>query len=50
MLTSNHRGRGHDPVTVLGRIISFVTVNAMRLLGAAILPDVLPRQKRAPKK
>ena len=29
MLMSNHRGRGHEPVTVLGRIRSFVTVKAM---------------------
>src|SRR2546422_6848101 len=27
MLTSNQRGRGNDPVTVLGRIISAVAVN-----------------------
>ena len=27
MLTSNHRGRGQDPVTVLGRIRSAVAVN-----------------------
>jgi hypothetical protein len=33
MLTSNHRGRGHDPVTVLGRIRFFVTVRAIALLG-----------------
>jgi len=26
MLVSNHRGRGQDPVTVLGRIKSLVTV------------------------
>ncbi len=30
MLTSNQRGRGHEPVTVLGRIRSFVTVKATR--------------------
>src|SRR5262245_7729307 len=29
MLTSNQRGLGHDPVTVLGRIRSLVTVNAI---------------------
>ena len=28
MLMSNQRGRGHEPVTVLGSIRSFVTVNA----------------------
>src|SRR5437764_11863856 len=27
MLTSNQRGRGNEPVTVLGRIISAVAVN-----------------------
>ena len=27
MLTSNQRGRGHEPVTVLGRIRSAVAVN-----------------------
>jgi hypothetical protein len=35
MLTSNQRGLGHDPVTVLGRIRSRVTVNAMWLLSTA---------------
>jgi hypothetical protein len=36
MLTSNQRGRGHDPVTVLGSIKSLVTVNATgRSFGAA---------------
>jgi len=30
MLVSNHRGRGQEPVTVLGRMTSFVTVKAMR--------------------
>jgi hypothetical protein len=29
MLMSNHRGRGHEPVTVLGRIRSLVTVNGI---------------------
>ena len=29
MLVSNQRGRGHEPVTVLGRIRSRVTVNGM---------------------
>ena len=29
MLVSNHRGRGQDPVTVLGRTKSLVTVKAM---------------------
>jgi len=29
MLMSNHRGRGQDPVTVLGSVKSFVMVSAM---------------------
>jgi hypothetical protein len=29
MLVSNQRGRGHEPVTVLGRIRFFVTVKAI---------------------
>ena len=29
MLTSNQRGRGQEPVTVLGRIRSFVAVYGM---------------------
>src|SRR5262249_43932886 len=33
MLASNQRGRGHDPVTVLGRMTSFVTVKAMCALA-----------------
>src|SRR6184192_1290548 len=31
--TSNHRGRGQEPVTVLGKMTSFVSVNAMRPLA-----------------
>ena len=31
MLTSNHRGRGQEPVTVAGSIRSFVTVNMSHL-------------------
>ena len=32
MLTSNQRGRGHEPVTVLGSIRLAVAVNIRRLL------------------
>src|SRR5215467_414947 len=31
-LTSNHDGRGHDPVTVVGSSRSFVAVSILRLL------------------
>jgi hypothetical protein len=35
MLTSNQRGRGHEPVTVLGRIKFLVTVNMVASTPAA---------------
>jgi len=34
MLTSNQRGRGHDPVTVLGRVRSAVAVNIEVFFGS----------------
>jgi hypothetical protein len=34
MLTSNQRGRGNDPVVVLGRIKSAVAVNMVFLASA----------------
>ena len=33
MLTSNQRGRGHEPVTVLGSVRFAVAVNIRRLLA-----------------
>jgi len=39
MLTSNQRGRGHDPVTVAGRIMSFVMVSIVRKGSGAEDPD-----------
>ena len=52
MLTLNQRGRGKEPVVVLGRIKSFVTVNiapASREPTAATTPVILRRQPTAGK-
>ena len=40
MLVSNHRGLGHEPVTVLGMTRSFVAVNGM---GQSLIPKLIPK-------